>query len=111
MIFPLFVQAQTDSFVTIWDSSKGGTTYTSISFHAATSTTVNYKWEEIGGSGGNGSGTFSTGAVSITGLPSKSKIKLFIEPAGLQRFFLNTTNVTTSSSQKLTEIVRWGDAS
>lgn len=111
MIFPLFVQAQTDSFVTIWDSSKGGTAYTSISFHAATSTTVNYKWEEIGGSGGNGSGTFSTGAVSITGLPSKSKIKLFIEPAGLQRFFLNTTNVTTSSSQKLTEIVRWGDAS
>jgi surface protein len=91
-------------FITRWDLSKTGSGATQINFGVETSGTVNYTWQQVGGSGLSGSGTFTGTTATITGLPSGGVIDLNIEPTNFQRI----DNFSGTDKSRLIELKQWG---
>lgn len=94
----------TDHFITRWNLATTGSGSTQISFGITTTGTVNYTWQQVGGAGATGSGSFSGSTATITGLPSGATIDLSIEPTNFQAFTIN--NGTDES--RLTDVKQWG---
>ena len=70
LLFSQSLTGQNDPFITRWNLSLDvGTGTNQLSFTVTTLGTVNYTWQEVGGSGASGSGTFSGTTATITGLP------------------------------------------
>jgi Mycoplasma protein of unknown function, DUF285/Bacterial Ig-like domain (group 3) len=91
-------------FITRWDLSKTGSINTQISFGVETSGTVNYTWQQVGGSGLSGSGTFTGTTATITGLPTGGIIDLSISPTNFQRININFG----TDKSRLTQLKQWG---
>jgi surface protein len=91
-------------FITRWDLSKTGSGPTQISFGIETSGTVNYTWQEVGGSGLSGFGTFTGTTATITGLPTGGIIDLSINPTNFQRININFG----ADRSRLTQLRQWG---
>jgi surface protein len=91
-------------FITRWDLAINGSGATQLTFGVATAGTVNYTWQQVGGAGATGSGTFSGTTATITGLPSGATIDLSITPTNFQRIIIN--NGTDKS--RLTDVKQWG---
>ena len=92
-------------FITRWDLSKSpGSGATQITFGVGTTGTVSYTWTQIGGGGATGSGTFTGGTATITGLPSGGIIDLSISPTNFNRFNMNNG----LDRARLMEIKQWG---
>jgi surface protein len=94
----------TNNFVTRWDLTKIGSGTNQISFGVSTTGTVNYTWQQVGGAGTTGSGTFTGSTATITGLPTEATIDLSIQPTNFRAFFMN--NGTDKS--RLTDVKEWG---
>ncbi|MCA6423366.1 MAG: BspA family leucine-rich repeat surface protein, partial [Flavobacterium sp.] len=92
------------AFITRWNLATAGSGATQLSFGTATSGTVNYYWQEIGGGGATGSGSFSGTTLTITGLPSGATIRLGIYPTNFQR--INISNGVDRS--RLLDVEQWG---
>jgi surface protein len=99
------IQAQNNPFITRWNLSKIGSGSIQISFDATTSGTVNYTWQEVGSAGATGSGTFTGGIVTITGLPSGAIIDLSIQPTNFSAFAINYG----VNRDRLIDIRQWGN--
>jgi surface protein len=95
----------TDNFVTRWDLTKPGLAADQISFGVTTAGTVSYSWQQIGGAGATGSGTFTDSTANITGLPVGAIIDLSIYPVNLQAFNFFGYG---SDENRLTDIKQWG---
>lgn len=95
----------TNNFITRWNLATVGSSPTQISFLASTTGMVNYTWQEVGGLGATGSGTFNGITPTIAGLPSGVTIDLSIEPTNFQAFAIN--NGTDRS--RLTDVKQWGN--
>ncbi len=96
---------QGDPFITRWNLATAGSGATQLSFGVATAGTVNYSWQEVGGGGATGTGTFSGSPLTITGLPSGAIIDLSIEPSNFQRVIINNG----SDRNRLVDVRQWGD--
>ena len=94
-----------NNFITRWNLAAAGSAPTQISFGVTTTGTVNYTWQEVGGLGATGSGTFGGITSIIAGLPSGATIDLNIEPTNFQAFALN--NGTDRS--RLIDVKEWGN--
>ena len=95
----------TNNFITRWNLATAGSSPTQISFGVTTIGTVNYTWQQVGGAGATGSGTFINGIALITGLPLGATIDLSIDPSNFQAFSMN--NDTDRS--RLTDVKQWGN--
>jgi len=95
------------SFVTRWNLATTGSGATQLSLGVATGGTVHYDWQEISPGTANGSGTFSSSPLTITGLPSGATIRLRVYPTNFQRIIIN--NVADKS--RLVDIEQWGATS
>lgn len=91
-----------NDFTTRWDLTKTGSGTNQISFGVTTTGTVNYTWQQVGGAGATGSGSFSGSGAIITGLPSGATIDLSIQPTNFRAFTINT------DKSRLTDIKEWG---
>ena len=96
--------ASTDYFITRWNLSTGGSTANQIVFGVTTVGTVNYTWQQIGGSGATGSGTFTNGTAVITGLPSGATIDLSILPTNFRAISINNG----ADRSRLMDVKQWG---
>ncbi|MFN8344055.1 MAG: BspA family leucine-rich repeat surface protein, partial [Spirosomataceae bacterium] len=99
-------------FITRWNLAlHAGSGANQITFGAASSGSVNYSWQEVGGGGTSGSGTFTPSVggsvVTITGLPSGATIDLSMEPINLQRIFIALLSGVDKS--RITDVKQWGD--
>ena len=92
-------------FITRWNLATSGSGATQLSFGVATSGTVNYTWQQIGGAGAVGSGTFSGTTATITGLPAGAIIDLSIDPLNFQRIHINNG----MDKSRLTQMKQWGN--
>jgi surface protein len=106
-LFTLFfagnLLAQSD-FVTKWNLATNGSGATQLSFGVAASGSVNYTWEEVGGSSLTGSGSFSSSPLTITGLPTGATIRLRISPTNFQRI-----NIASGTDRnRLLDVEQWG---
>jgi len=95
----------TDNFVTRWDLAKPGLVADQISFGVITAGTVSYSWQQIGGAGATGSGTFTDSTANITGLPVGAIIDLSIYPSNLQAFNLFGYG---GDENRLIDVKQWG---
>jgi surface protein len=96
----------TNNFITRWNLATAGSGPTQISFGVTTTGTVNYTWQQVGGAGATGSGSFSgNGNKIITGLPSGAIIDLSIQPTNFRAFAIN--NGTDPS--RLIDVKEWGN--
>jgi surface protein len=95
-----------NNFMTRWNLVTEGSSPTQISFGVTTTGIVNYTWQQIGGVGATGSGTFTGagGIATITGLPTGATIDLSIQPTNFRAFTIN--NGTDKS--RLTDVMEWG---
>ncbi|WP_157505977.1 BspA family leucine-rich repeat surface protein, partial [Flavobacterium chungangense] len=91
-------------FITRWDLSKTGTGANEISFGIETSGTVHYTWQEVGGGGAIGSGSFTGSSATITGLPTNGSIDLSIDKTNFQHIVINND----LDNLRLTDIKQWG---
>jgi surface protein len=96
--------ASTDYFITRWNLATAGSGPTQLTFGVTTTGTVNYTWQEVGGAGATGSGTFTGSTATITGLPSGATIELSIDPTNFRTFTMN--NGTDKS--RLIDVKQWG---
>jgi surface protein len=94
----------TNNFITRWNLATAGSGATQISFGVTTTGTVNYTWQQVGGAGATGSGSFSGSTATITGLPSGATIDLSIQPANFRAF--NT--ILSTDKSRLTDVKQWG---
>ncbi len=96
-------------FITEWVLSTGGSGANSIRFYTTNANgPISYSWQQMP-SGSSGSGTFSAGTGqlrTISSLPSSATIRLSIDSANLQRFYINAS----SDMLKLKKIIQWGTA-
>ncbi|WP_163411588.1 BspA family leucine-rich repeat surface protein, partial [Flavobacterium ajazii] len=92
-------------FITRWDLSKTGTGANEISFGIETSGTVHYTWNEVGGGGATGSGSFTGTSATIAGLPTNGIIDLSIDKTNFQHIVINNE----SDNLRLIDIKQWGD--
>ncbi|MEM0541136.1 BspA family leucine-rich repeat surface protein [Flavobacterium sp. j3] len=92
------------AFITRWNLATTGSGATQLSIGTATSGTVTYYWQQIGGAALTGSGTFSGTTLTITGLPAGATIRLGIYPTNFQR--ININNGTDRS--RLLDVEQWG---
>ena len=97
----LFAQGE---FITRWNLATTGSGATQLSIGTATSGTVTYYWQQIGGAALTGSGSFSGTTLTITGLPAGATIRLGIYPTNFQR--ININNGTDRS--RLLDVEQWG---
>ncbi len=107
----LSVQSYSQNFITRWDLSiLGSTGNNSISFRTTNAGgVISYTWQEVGGGGVSGSGTFLAGTNqlrTIIGLPANATIRLQIQPTNLQRFFINIG----PDRRRLIDVEQWGTA-
>jgi surface protein len=78
--------AAAQDFITTWNMQYF-TPITVISFQAVTTGPVDYTWQTLSPAAPlSGSGTFTSGTVSITGLPGGGLIRLSIQPQNFRRF-------------------------
>ncbi len=94
----------TNNFITRWNLATAGSGATQLNFGVTTTGTVNYTWQQVGGAGATGSGSFSGGAATITGLPSGATIDLSIEPTNFRAFTINDG----TDKSRLTDVKEWG---
>ena len=94
----------TNNFITRWNLATAGSSPTQLNFGVATTGTVNYTWQQVGGAGATGSGSFSGSLATITGLPSGATIDLSIQSSNFRAFAIN--NGTDKS--RLTDVKEWG---
>jgi surface protein len=95
---------QSNPFITRWDLSRAaGSGATQLSFGVATSGSVNYTWQQVGGTA-SGSGMFSGSTLTITDLPTNGIINLSINPTNFQRININNG----ADTARLTQIRQWG---
>ncbi|MCU0470618.1 MAG: BspA family leucine-rich repeat surface protein [Arcicella sp.] len=94
----------TNNFITRWNLATAGSGATQISFGVTTTGTVNYTWQQVGGAGATGSGSFSGSTATITGLPTGATIDLSIQPTNFRAFAIN--NGTDRS--RLIDVIEWG---
>jgi surface protein len=94
----------TNNFITRWNLATSGSSPTQISFGVTTTGTVNYTWQQVGGAGATGSGSFSGSTATITGLPSGATIDLSIQPTNFRAIsiFYNTDR------SRLIDVKEWG---
>ena len=92
-------------FITRWNLATAGSGTTQLDFGVATGGTVNYTWQEVGGGGATGSGSFTGSPLTITGLPTGATIDLNIYPTNLQRIIINDG----TDRNRLTDVKQWGD--
>jgi surface protein len=95
----------TNNFITRWNLATAGSSPTQISFGVTTTGAVNYTWQQVGGAGATGSGSFSGSIATITGLPTGATIDLSIEPTNFRAFTIN--NGTDRS--RLIDVKEWGN--
>jgi surface protein len=95
----------TNNFITRWNLATVGSGTNQISFNVTTAGVVNYTWQQIGGSGATGSGSFSGSTATIIGLPTGATIDLSIQPTNFKAISIN--NGTDKS--RLTDVVEWGN--
>jgi surface protein len=95
----------TNNFITRWNLATVGSGTNEISFNVTTAGVVNYTWQQIGGSGATGSGSFSGTIATITGLPSGATIDLSIEPTNFQAFAINNG----IDRSRLIDVKEWGN--
>jgi surface protein len=91
-------------FITRWNLATAGSGATQLTFGVATGGTVNYTWQQVGGAGATGSGTFSGATATITGLPSGATIDLSIAPTNFQRIIINFG----TDRSRLIDVKQWG---
>jgi surface protein len=91
-------------FITRWNLATAGSGATQLTFGVATGGTVNYTWQQVGGAGATGSGTFSGTTATITGLPSGGIVDLSIAPTNFQRIIINYG----ADKNRLTDVKQWG---
>jgi surface protein len=96
----------TNNFITRWNLATAGSGTTQISFGVTTTGTVNYTWQQVGGAGATGSGTFTGagGIATISGLPTEATIDLSIQPTNFRAFAINNGN----DKSRLTDVIEWG---
>jgi surface protein len=94
----------TNNFITRWNLAIAGSGPTQISFGTGTNGMVNYTWQQVGGAGATGSGSFSGSIATITGLPSGATIDLSIEPINFRAIFINYG----TDRGRLIKIMEWG---
>jgi surface protein len=94
--------APASPFITRWNLATAGSGANQISFDVGTSGTVNYTWQQVGGSA-SGSGSFSGTTATITGLPTGTTVDLSIAPTNFQFFKVGNTD-----QFRLTEVKQWG---
>ena len=94
----------TNNFITRWNLAMAGSGLTQISFGVGTAGTVNYTWQQVGGAGATGSGTFTGNLAIISGLPLGAIIDLRIQPTNFRAFFMNWSD----DKSRLTDIIEWG---
>ncbi|MBF4519046.1 BspA family leucine-rich repeat surface protein [Flavobacterium sp. ANB] len=92
-------------FITRWDLSKAGTGANEISFGIETSGTVHYTWQEVGGGGAIGSGSFTGTSATIAGLPTNGSIDLSIDKTNFKHIVINND----LDNLRLIDIKQWGD--
>jgi surface protein len=90
-------------FITRWNLAINGSGANQISFDVSTSGTVNYTWQQVGGSA-SGSGTFNGYTATISGLPTGATIDLSISPTNLQFFKINNG----IDKSRLIDVKQWG---
>jgi surface protein len=97
-----------NNFVTRWNLSTAGSGPTQIRFGVTTTGTVNYTWQQVGGVGATGSGTFTGagGTATIVGLPLGATIDLSIEPTNFRAF----TIFDGTDKSRLIDVKQWGTA-
>jgi trimeric autotransporter adhesin len=93
------------SFITRWNLATAGSGTNQLSFNVVTGGTVHYDWQEISPGTASGSGTFNTGTLTITGLPTGANIRLRIYPNNFQRIVINGTSLDRS---RLLDVEQWG---
>ncbi len=96
------------NFITEWNMVTSGSGSDQITFNAETDGDVSYVWETVP-SGFSGSGVFNRatpGAVTIAGLPSNRIIRLAIDSANLERFYIQNG----ADRNRLTDVEQWGTA-
>ena len=94
----------TNNFITRWNLATAGSGPTQISFGTGTNGTVNYTWQQVGGAGATGSGSFSGSVVTITGLPSGAMIDLSIQPTNFRAISI----FYDTDRSRLTDVKEWG---
>jgi surface protein len=94
----------TNNFITRWNLATAGSGPTQISFGVTTTGTVNYTWQQVGGAGATGSGSFSGSTATITGLPSGATIDLSIQPTNFRAFAINDG----TDKSRLIDVKEWG---
>ena len=92
------------NFITQWDLSIAGSGATQLFFNTATSGTVNYAWQELSPGSATGSGSWSGGSLTVTGLPAGAIIRLQIAPTNFQRININNG----SDRNRITLVEQWG---
>ena len=103
MPFTIVTKNPVRPFVTLWDLSISGGSFTQLKFKATTNGDVSYNWATYPIATATGSGTFN-GNASITGLPSNATISLSIDGANLQAVQLNSFG----DQKRLIDITQWG---
>ncbi len=104
-----------DDFITIWDLSQPGSVSDNndvIRFWKSNPNgPITYTWEEIGGGGATGSGSFPAGTNNFvdiwSGIPVNGTIRLSINPTNLERFYINNL---PNAVNKLMDVEQWGTA-
>ncbi|MDZ7900829.1 MAG: choice-of-anchor D domain-containing protein [Arcicella sp.] len=102
--------APTNNFITRWNLATAGSGPTQLNFGVITAGTVSYTWQQVGGAGATGSGTFTGGEVgagataTITGLPSGAIIDLSIQPTN----FLAIVIGDFTDKSRLIDVKEWG---
>jgi surface protein len=99
--------ANAQEFITRWDLSFAGSTSSSISFNVGTTGVVNYVWETIP-AGFTGNGTFSGSTATITGLPVGAIIRLKIDSANFNRFYIHNGYYNGLDRNRLIDVEQWG---
>ena len=102
--------APTNNFITRWNLATAGSGSTQLNFGVITAGTVSYTWQQVGGGGATGSGTFTGGGVgagataTITGLPSGAIIDLSIQPTNFQAVVIGDF----TDKSRLIDVKEWG---
>jgi surface protein len=103
--------APTSNFITRWNLTTAGSGPTQLNFGVITAGTVSYTWQQVGGGGATGSGTFTGGGVgagataTITGLPSGAIIDLSIQPTNFQAVVIGDF----TDKSRLIDVKEWGN--
>lgn len=106
-VLPLLILWQislAQNFITTWLTFDG-----TIPFNATTTGTVAYTWQTLPpATPASGSGTFTSGDVVISGLPTQVSIRLSIAPQNFKRIITNPSNFPNFTGLQFQNINQWG---